>query len=330
MKRDLTLDTAKGLLIVFVLIGHICADYNATIPLFNTITIYIYIFHMPCFIFISGYLSKKLSKNRERSIKNFSSFVLFQFLWLLFCLIVHRYDQYSNFLIPGSALWYLIALSVWRYILEDLIKFKYIFLFSIFFGTLIIGILTPMPPILGITRIIGFLPFFLLGYYFDEEKLKKIKKINKFISILYFILLFVLAYFMYVSKIDFLKLLSHNYQYKEIMVNNDLLLAIFINFLSYIVSFMSIMFFINISSIFKCKIISNRFGQNTLPIYILSNYIQYIFFMLAAKYLYNFDPYLKYLISIIVTIFTLFLCSNKYVIKIFNLIQEKFYKLILK
>ena len=47
-KRDLTLDLAKAICIILMVIGHSgCPDYLHR---------FIYMFHMPCFFFISGYL----------------------------------------------------------------------------------------------------------------------------------------------------------------------------------------------------------------------------------------------------------------------------------
>ncbi|WP_423774687.1 acyltransferase family protein [Bacteroides heparinolyticus] len=49
-QRDKTLDIAKGICIILMVIGHSgCPEY-----LFN----FIYLFHMPCFFFISGWLLK--------------------------------------------------------------------------------------------------------------------------------------------------------------------------------------------------------------------------------------------------------------------------------
>ena len=56
-KRDYRIDNTKGILIILVVIGHFLLPVAST--RFTTNSLYlIYTFHMPCFIFISGYLAK--------------------------------------------------------------------------------------------------------------------------------------------------------------------------------------------------------------------------------------------------------------------------------
>ena len=50
MGRNIELDILKGIMIIFVVIGHT----SIKIPFFD-----IYWFHMPAFFLISGYLAKK-------------------------------------------------------------------------------------------------------------------------------------------------------------------------------------------------------------------------------------------------------------------------------
>lgn len=326
-KRDITLDTAKGLLIIFVLMGHFCADYNGNSLWFNAITNFIYIFHMPCFLFISGYLSKSLEKNEKKALDTFLDFVLFEIIWIIFCIVVRRTDQYLNFLVPGAALWYVLALSFYRLVLKNITNIKYNVIWSLILGVLIITIDVPFAPILGIPRIIGFLPFFLLGYYFDNKNLEKIKKINVMFSIIFFSICFGLSIYMVKSPIDFLKLFSHNYQHFDIMINNKLISLAF-NSASYLLSFISIFFFINIASKIKIKFISNRLGKNTLPIYILSNYIQWIYFLANVHFVVN--PYIRYVLALMMVILTLIVCSNKYIVKYFNWVRNQFKKLLIK
>ena len=63
-KRDIRLDNLRGLLITIVVIGHFLLPLYRT--RFVTGLIYtIYIFHMPCFIMLSGYFAKKSFRRNE-------------------------------------------------------------------------------------------------------------------------------------------------------------------------------------------------------------------------------------------------------------------------
>ena len=59
MKRDLYWDSLKFVLIFLVVYGHTIETYSPDGSINRAIYNLIYVFHMPLFIFISGYFSKK-------------------------------------------------------------------------------------------------------------------------------------------------------------------------------------------------------------------------------------------------------------------------------
>ena len=82
MKRDLRIDTIKGILIVCVVLGHVIGNFDASY-LSQRVYDFIYMFHMPLFIFISGIFTHKrihsldFSKVLHRSCWYFSFFTAF-------------------------------------------------------------------------------------------------------------------------------------------------------------------------------------------------------------------------------------------------------------
>lgn len=58
MIREIKLDNFKGILIFLVVLGHIVGVSKEGV---ENIVNYIYSFHMPAFVFISGYFSKNPS-----------------------------------------------------------------------------------------------------------------------------------------------------------------------------------------------------------------------------------------------------------------------------
>lgn len=83
--RDPYLDIVKGMLILFVVFGHMLeSGYGA---MGNTLYHFIYSFHMPLFIFISGYLTKSVQSPKDFFLRNnklLETFVIFQ---VVFCLL---------------------------------------------------------------------------------------------------------------------------------------------------------------------------------------------------------------------------------------------------
>ena len=58
-------DNYKLFLIICVVLGHIGNYYAASSPLLAKAQFWVYLFHMPAFIFVSGLFSKKLSMKKD-------------------------------------------------------------------------------------------------------------------------------------------------------------------------------------------------------------------------------------------------------------------------
>ena len=63
--RNYLLDNLKVVLIFFVVFGHVIEYYIKDNSVLRTIYIFIYIFHMPLFVFVSGYLSKNFYRMKR-------------------------------------------------------------------------------------------------------------------------------------------------------------------------------------------------------------------------------------------------------------------------
>ncbi len=70
-KRDGSVDTVRGLLMILVVAGHVIEflrkEANGVQFLYN----FIYFFHMPVFIFVTGFLSKNIEKGRQRAVETY-------------------------------------------------------------------------------------------------------------------------------------------------------------------------------------------------------------------------------------------------------------------
>lgn len=127
---------------------------------------------MPAFAIISGYfsnLSKPWTKIRKDAISILLVYIIMQ---TLMTIIYGPMDLTSALLVPQYAMWYLIALPIWR-ILGYILK-------RVFSNTKIliaIGVIVALGsgfvPLseLGFQRICSFFPFFCLGLLFKEEGL---------------------------------------------------------------------------------------------------------------------------------------------------------------
>lgn len=171
MKRDLSIDTLKGFLILLVILGHLIGSMKFSCPgVWNLI----YTFHMPLFVLISGYLSKREDTSIFTILK---PLLVFQVLNIIILVIQGHHFSFAYFLIPHWTLWYLLSLIFWRLILKytpsKLINNPHVYLGITLLAAVIVGLFLPYGRILSIQRTISFLPFFLMGYFFRIGKIQQ-------------------------------------------------------------------------------------------------------------------------------------------------------------
>lgn len=167
-------DNMKGVLMLLVVFAHILfqlQDYSDTI---NSTVDYIYMFHMPAFVFISGFFGKS-----ERS-HSFESIIKLVFLFFIFNSIIGFIYGFKSLLQPMFSYWYLIALIAWRLTAHHIAKFKDINLI-LFIIALFAGFYSSIDNTFSAARIIGFYPFYMSGYLLSAEKSDKLcrKKYTK-------------------------------------------------------------------------------------------------------------------------------------------------------
>lgn len=176
-ERDTYFDNLKGFLIIMVIVGNTLEE--ATIKNLNIhfLILFLYIFHMPLFAFISGYFSKMSSRKTIHKVRDtFKIYLLAQVFYTFFAyFILGSKDVKMQILMPRWTLWYLLSLVCW-YILSDYIKNKKAWLI----GSIIVSLLVGFDPSVGTTasvsRTLFFLPFFILGLSFDRKHVEKIKE----------------------------------------------------------------------------------------------------------------------------------------------------------
>ncbi|GMA25120.1 acetyltransferase fucose-4-O-acetylase [Luteimicrobium album] len=132
---------------------------------------WIYAFHMPAFVLISGYLSKSFTASARQS-KALVATLLVPYVVFRTIHEVERWLVTGGFSVklfnPSFALWFLLALFVWRLATPILRVLRYPFILAV-----ILFVTVPLDSSLGTTftlgRIFGFLPYFVLGLVLRPE-----------------------------------------------------------------------------------------------------------------------------------------------------------------
>lgn len=309
-KRNYLLDNLKVILIFFVVFGHVIEYYIKDNDILMSIYIFIYIFHMPLFIFISGYFSKNFYRMKRKSIRNLLiPYIIFNMIWYLAVYIGTKKAMFSV-LYPGWTLWYLLSLFFWRMALKYLVKFRYILLFSFISGVLI-GLIPSIGSTLSVSRTVVFLPFFLLGYYTKEEYLDKIKSFNKGFSIIGIILFLLVAIYAVKNNLIDYKFLYNSYSYNALGVS--LLEGIVFRIFLYISAITFSICVINLVPN-KEKFYSN-IGKATMNIYVFHIYLVMLIYFFIPKWNMSF---IRNFIIIISPLIIIYILSRKRVNKVYD------------
>ena len=263
--RDYHLDNVKFVLICLVVIAHLISPLG-TNPYIRFIYRYIYIFHMPAMLLLSGYFSKKYYKNGAL-VKNkiFNYILLFFVFQIIYTLINH-----GNFSLYQSqmGLWYLQVLIIYQLIMPIVtrIKPKYAIAFSIIF-CLLVGFDKSAGHIASLSRALVFFPFYLIGYYLNGEKINNFKDsiIIKVISCLIFLLVAILLY-EFINKMPFLtNLISGKASYYAMGLSD--IYGLLSRSLWFVVCLLMCLSLIII--IPKRKFLISKFGSRTLQVFLL-------------------------------------------------------------
>lgn len=172
--RDYSFDNIRAVLIFLVIFGHAIEYFRLVDPVAEFIYVFIYLFHMPVFIFISGYFSKNLPRGRETAVRNFLlPYLLLNVVLTLIMLALGKIDEFA-ILNPGWTLWYLYCMFIWRLLLPDLVRIRHVLIVS-FLVAILSGFLTEFGTYMALARTLGFLPFFLAGYYCQPRHIERIR-----------------------------------------------------------------------------------------------------------------------------------------------------------
>ena len=188
-ERSAFWDNYKGFLILLVVFGHFI--YNRAVMAsggaIDLIFTLIYLFHMPAFVFSSGYFSRSENARSAKAVVRLVLYYLVFNTLLMLCYTVYR-RQLPLLLTPYGSFWYLLCLIVWRLSVPYLSKVKGMLPLSVV-AALLVGFWAEISNVLALSRAVVFFPFFLLGYRFDAERwLTKIKERNLLFKLLGIIL----------------------------------------------------------------------------------------------------------------------------------------------
>lgn len=309
-KRDSYFDNAKTLLIFLVVFGHLIQSYIETNAFISYLYNFIYTFHMPAFIIISGFFAKGIYEKGyiwKITKKLIIPYVLFQGLYAVFYYFLHKEDTFRfELLDPRWSLWFLISLFFWNILLLIFNKFKPAVALTI---TIAIGLAAGyadwITNYLSLSRTLVFFPFFLAGYFLNKDDFQMLRS-NKAKVVAATVMFVVTIGIVYFSDLDE-KWFFGSKPYGEL--ESEAVLGMLKRTGIYALQFlMAGSFFAFIP---RRRFFFTRWGRNTLYVYLLHGFIIRLFRGSSL------EDYLNQTLTLPVLIFASFvltaILSSKYV-----------------
>lgn len=175
-RRDPFFDNAKYLAILLVAAGHAIESLR-DVPIAHAVYLFLYLFHMPVFIVITGYLSRNFGAARDRTRKLVLGvgvpYVVFEVLYSVADRLLYGGHLKITLLAPYWVMWFLMALFLWRLSTPLWRQIRWPLVVAV-----VISLLSGLDHLadLQLNRTLGFLPFYVLGLCLTPEHFALLKR----------------------------------------------------------------------------------------------------------------------------------------------------------
>ncbi len=162
-------DNAKFGCMVLVVIGH--AIQRQALDSDSALTLYLFIFsfHIPAFAIISGYFSTGSPPGTRQLGRVLTDLVvpylIFEAIWSVIQFLLE--GRPFNPAEPSWTLWFLLALAIFRLVLPYLALLRWPLAWAVFLAVGV-GYLASVDSTFSLSRTIGLLPFFVLGWQLKQ------------------------------------------------------------------------------------------------------------------------------------------------------------------
>ncbi|TDW29247.1 acyltransferase family protein [Cryobacterium psychrophilum] len=159
-------DNARWITVTLVVVGHAILKLIAESDSAYAMYLFIYAFHVPIFVAVSGYFAKSGPPGMRQLQRLLTDivfpYVIFETIWTCVrWLLGGKFNlDYST---ASWTLWFLLALIIWRITLPYLVMLRYPLLISIILS-ISSGYIDSIDSTFTLSRTIGLFPFFVFGW----------------------------------------------------------------------------------------------------------------------------------------------------------------------
>ncbi|GAB3652638.1 acyltransferase family protein [Actinocorallia lasiicapitis] len=177
-RRDPFFDNAKYLAILLVAAGHTIVGLRHKVPAAEALYLYVYMFHMPLFIVITGYFSRNFTFGGNKARKLITNlgvpYVVFEVLYSLMEWRITDNDLRISLLDPIYLTWFMLALFAWRLSTPVWQQVRWPLAVAVVIA--LISYTGPMSGQLDMHRIFGLAPFYVLGLCLKKEHFEYLRR----------------------------------------------------------------------------------------------------------------------------------------------------------
>jgi len=181
-KRVAYLDNARFWVMILVVIGHPLL-YLTSLPAARFLYYWIYLFHMPLFALVSGYISRNFVGTRKQLRRTVGTLVVPYFIIESTYQVLNRrlaehngnpIDGPMMLLSPKWVAWFLAALFIWRLSTPLWRALRHPIIVSVLISVL--APLTEIPNVLAMHKALGMLPFYVIGMHFTMKRFHRLSE----------------------------------------------------------------------------------------------------------------------------------------------------------
>ena len=204
-------DNVKLLVIALVVIGSFAEEFTNQSDMFRSWFIFVYSFHAPVYIFLSGLFQKPYQKGQKPDLQRVTFYLLLGYILKIAIYLMRRLngEDVGIDMLGGATLeWYLFVIvmySVTMYLLKGVHRY------AVMAGSVILGVVAGFLPLSDefyLMRYFVFMPFYVAGYYLTPGRVRRFThRLNVKLTGLAFLLVYFILCFRERDKIYPLRML---------------------------------------------------------------------------------------------------------------------------
>ncbi len=176
--RNPLLDNIRFLLIVLVVFGHFLTSMRDD-PVIETVYLWIYLFHMPAFVFLAGLVITNYALDR-RGARRIVTGLLAPFV--IFTVLYELFGRWVDMPVPSDdplrqpywLLWFLMALALWRVCVPLLSALRWPVVTTVVTST-VLATAIDLSKYWSIDRFVVLMPFFTAGLMLTPDRLARVR-----------------------------------------------------------------------------------------------------------------------------------------------------------